>query len=110
MQGARASEMRESPEIRLSVNLPYGTVLAPGVVVPTTASSPACHWSYVQGPIRGGRVVRTMVWICEHPFRTIRLGGPCEDCECTSSANGPRAEGSSGPASNFPDPTDPQVA
>jgi hypothetical protein len=22
-----------------------------------------------------------MVWICEYPFRTVRLGGPCEDCQ-----------------------------
>lgn len=40
-----------------------------------------CHWSYVQGPTRGHLSLKTMVWICEYPFRTVRLGGPCEDCQ-----------------------------
>ena len=41
----------------------------------------ACHWDYVQGPARNGRQDRTMVYICEHPYRTIRTKGPCEECE-----------------------------
>jgi hypothetical protein len=23
-----------------------------------------------------------MVWICEYPYRTVRLDGPCDDCLC----------------------------
>jgi hypothetical protein len=34
-----------------------------------------CHWSTLTGP--GG--ARTVVWICEYPYRTIRTT-PCEDC------------------------------
>ena len=41
-----------------------------------------CHWDYVSGPNRGSAAPRTMVWICEYPYRTVRLDGPCEDCEC----------------------------
>ena len=25
-----------------------------------------------------------MVWICEYPYRTVRVDGPCEDCRCES--------------------------
>ena len=69
-----------------------GTWLAPEITVPTPTSLPACHWGYVQGPIRGGRVTRSMVWICEHPFRTIRLGGPCEDCKSCRSSQGAKVQ------------------
>ena len=41
-----------------------------------------CRWDYVCGPNRGGAVPRTMVWICEYPYRTVRLDGPCDDCKC----------------------------
>jgi len=41
-----------------------------------------CHWDYVCGPNRGGAAPRTMVWICEYPYRTVRLDGPCDDCKC----------------------------
>jgi hypothetical protein len=43
-----------------------------------------CHWDYVRGPNRGTAAPRTMVWICEYPYRTVRLDGPCDDCECFS--------------------------
>jgi hypothetical protein len=38
-----------------------------------------CHWSHIEGPAHQGRPSRTLVWICEHPYRTIRTK-PCEDC------------------------------
>ncbi len=34
-----------------------------------------CHWSLLTGPAGA----RTVVWICEYPYRTIRTT-PCEDC------------------------------
>jgi len=52
--------------------------------MPSTAVAPAaytCHWDYVQGPARNGKSGRTMMWICEYPYRTIREAGPCDtDC------------------------------
>ncbi|HYN06112.1 MAG TPA: hypothetical protein VES67_01860 [Vicinamibacterales bacterium] len=38
-----------------------------------------CHWSHIEGPAHHGRPSRTLVWICEHPYRTMRTK-PCEDC------------------------------
>jgi hypothetical protein len=40
-----------------------------------------CHWSYIDRPGRGGNPTRIRVWICEHPYRTIRMDGPDPDCE-----------------------------
>jgi hypothetical protein len=37
-----------------------------------------CHWSRITNRTLDGREVQTVVWICEHPYRTIRLA-PC-DC------------------------------
>jgi len=55
---------------------------------PASAAAPACHWDYLQGPALNGRVDRTMVFICEHPYRTIRAKGPCEECEsCQETGN-----------------------
>ncbi len=42
-------------------------------------SRPSCHLSHVSGPIGPGRAA-TAVWICEYPYRTIRLAGPSSDC------------------------------
>ena len=39
---------------------------------------PACHLSQVRSPERGGPAVP--VWICEYPYRTMRLTGPSSDC------------------------------
>ena len=47
-----------------------------------------CHWGYVCGPNRGGAAPRTMVWICEYPYRTVRLDGPCDDCVCHEETTG----------------------
>ena len=54
------------------------------MAVPPAAVAPAayaCHWEYVQGPAQNGKTVRTMMWICEYPYRTIRAKGPC-DADC----------------------------
>jgi hypothetical protein len=40
-----------------------------------------CHWDYVPGPMLDGRQVRTMLFICEYPYRTLRTTGPSEECE-----------------------------
>lgn len=39
-----------------------------------------CHWERIDGPSLRGRPPSSMVWICEHPYRTIRQDGPNEDC------------------------------
>jgi len=44
-----------------------------------------CHWSLVTGP--SGRS-RTVVWICEYPYRTMR-SRPCEDCPGCPTASDP---------------------
>jgi hypothetical protein len=40
---------------------------------------PQCHPGQVARPGPHGQVP-TAVWICEYPYRTIRLAGPSEDC------------------------------
>ncbi len=59
-----------------------GTSLATSPVVQTSPAvqSYACHWDYIPGPSDGGRPVRTMMWICEYPYRTMRPSGPNDDC------------------------------
>jgi len=47
-----------------------------------------CHWDYVCGPNRGSTAPKTMVWICEYPYRTVRLDGPCDDCKCQTETAG----------------------
>ncbi|MEO7892372.1 MAG: hypothetical protein ABIW19_20475 [Vicinamibacterales bacterium] len=37
-----------------------------------------CHLAYISGPIRSDD--RTAVWICEYPYRTMRMAGPSADC------------------------------
>ena len=39
-----------------------------------------CHWSHVTRRTPDGREVRTPVWICEYPYRTM-MSEPCRDCE-----------------------------
>jgi len=60
-----------------------------------------CHWSEITGPARAGRSTRTPVWVCEHPYRTLRPMGPGPECEgCpnrTRAADGP-------PPAPAPDP------
>jgi hypothetical protein len=41
---------------------------------------PQCHPGQVNRPGPAGRPVQTAVWICEYPYRTIRVQGPSEDC------------------------------
>jgi hypothetical protein len=41
---------------------------------------PQCHPGQVSGPDPSGRAALTAVWICEYPYRTIRVVGPSEDC------------------------------
>lgn len=43
--------------------------------------TPTCHWGQVEGPRHAGRRSSTVVWICEHPYRTMRASGPDPDCE-----------------------------
>jgi hypothetical protein len=46
------------------------------------AAIPSCHLSHVSGP--SPAAARTAVWICEYPYRTMRMEGPsseeCGDC------------------------------
>jgi hypothetical protein len=45
-----------------------------------THSAPNCRWGFISGARHGRRGGRSLVWICEYPYRTIR-GGPADDCE-----------------------------
>ena len=48
--------------------------------LPSFTSRPRCHMGQTatHGP-RGHRAGQT-VWICEYPYRTMRLEGPSSDC------------------------------
>jgi hypothetical protein len=52
---------------------------------PTNQYQYQCHWDYVPGPHRLGESHRTMMFICEYPYRTMRTTGPCEDCRTCAS-------------------------
>jgi hypothetical protein len=42
---------------------------------------PPCHLTYLPGSKRSANP--TAVWVCQYPYRTMRLEGPsgeCEDC------------------------------
>lgn len=58
------------------------------------ASLPTCHLGYVPGP-NPSATSRTAVWICEYPYRTMRLDGPnaedCGDCPLWRAMAGGRA-------------------
>ncbi len=61
-----------------------------------------CHWSQINGPSREGRTTTTPVWVCEHPYRTLRPTGPSAECEgCPNRA---RAAAEGPPESPPPDP------
>jgi len=45
----------------------------------SNARNQACHWDSIPGA--RNPQARTVVWVCEYPYRTIRLSGPDEDCE-----------------------------
>jgi hypothetical protein len=47
---------------------------------PLRASYPRCHPGEVRRPGPDGQLIATAVWICEYPYRTIRLEGPSSDC------------------------------
>jgi hypothetical protein len=38
-----------------------------------------CHWADVAWPVDGARELRTRVYLCQHPYRTMR-SGPCDEC------------------------------
>ena len=40
---------------------------------------PPCHLIYLPGRVRSARP--TAVWVCQYPYRTMRLEGPSEECE-----------------------------
>ena len=45
-----------------------------------------CHWSSITSRTADGREIRTPVWICEYPYRTM-MASPCSDCEgCRTAA------------------------
>lgn len=37
-----------------------------------------CHWGSIPGASRG---TRSVVWICEYPYRTVKTNGPDRECE-----------------------------
>lgn len=61
-----------------------------------------CHWSSIEGPARQGRSHRTPVWVCEHPYRTLRPSGPGPECE--GCPNRHRAAADAPPRPPAPDP------
>jgi hypothetical protein len=47
----------------------------------SAASYPQCRLAHLPGPTGPGpNTRRTAVWICEYPYRTVRLEGPSGDC------------------------------
>jgi hypothetical protein len=48
--------------------------------------TPTCRWGKVEGPRRAGRPTSSVVWICEHPYRTMRAtpDPECEGCRRAS--------------------------
>ena len=43
------------------------------------SSPPVCHLTYLPGSDRVAQP--TAVWVCEYPYRTLRLNGPSRDCD-----------------------------
>lgn len=39
-----------------------------------------CHWGHVPNARQDDASQRTAVWICEYPYRTMRMQGPSEEC------------------------------
>lgn len=50
-----------------------------------TSASHQCRWGLITQPRRDGRSSRSLVWICEYPYRTIRTA-PSDDCESCRAA------------------------
>jgi hypothetical protein len=48
---------------------------------PSPARRYTCHWGLIDGPTHEGRTRRTLMWVCEYPYRTLRTSGPDENCE-----------------------------
>jgi hypothetical protein len=44
-------------------------------------AEPTCHLTYLPAPARPGESGGTAVWICEHPYPTMRPHGPSADCD-----------------------------
>ena len=42
---------------------------------------PRCHLGHVHGPSPDRKGQGVAVWICEYPYRTMRLAGPTPECE-----------------------------
>jgi hypothetical protein len=40
---------------------------------------PDCHWAHIDGD-RHRAASASAVWICEHPYPSMRVNGPSEDC------------------------------
>jgi hypothetical protein len=57
----------------------YAPCETPGVPAGSNARDHVCHWDSI--PSARNPKIRTVVWICEYPYRTMRLSGPDEDCE-----------------------------
>jgi len=43
------------------------------------STTPDCHLTYLHGSERSEPP--TAVWVCEYPYRTLRLNGPSRECD-----------------------------
>jgi len=43
------------------------------------STTPPCHLTYLYGSERSEPP--TAVWVCEYPYRTLRLNGPSRECD-----------------------------
>jgi hypothetical protein len=62
------------------------------------AAHPPCHLTYLPGSDRTAQP--TAVWVCEYPYRTMRLDGPsreCEDCPVWRERQRARLEAAAAP-------------
>jgi hypothetical protein len=41
---------------------------------------PTCHLTYIPRPAPLGAPSACAVWVCEYPYRTMRLHGPSAEC------------------------------
>jgi hypothetical protein len=79
--GAAAEPRVDRPESRSAAG--YTDCVAQSsdrMTKPLRASYPRCHPGQVMRPGPAGQAIATAVWICEYPYRTIRLQGPSSDC------------------------------
>ncbi len=47
---------------------------------PSSSVYPRCHLGHVNRKDSEGHTRSTAVWICEYPYRTMRMEGPSSDC------------------------------